>query len=43
MKTIFVLLTCLLGIGLFARTYTARTRLLIIAVIIGMLLYSYLG
>jgi hypothetical protein len=42
MTTIFILLTCFLGIGLFARTHTARTRLLIIAVIIGMLLYSYL-
>lgn len=41
MQTIFVLLLLFLGIGLCARQYNARTRLLVSAVIIGALLLLY--
>jgi hypothetical protein len=43
MKTVFILLLTFLGIGLFARTYNTRTRLLLIGIIVAMLLYEYLA
>ena len=41
MQLIFVLLFLFLGIGLFAHQYNIRTRLLIAAVIAGVLLLLY--
>jgi hypothetical protein len=39
MKTVFVLLLLFLGIGLFAREYNNRTRVLVVTGIVGMLVY----
>ena len=39
MKTVFVLLLLLLGIGIFARAYNTLIRLLLIVVIGGMVLF----
>jgi hypothetical protein len=39
MKTVFVLLLCFLSIGLIARTYNVWTRLLLIVLIAGMILF----
>lgn len=43
MKTVFLLLLLFLGIGLFIRSYNTRTRLLLIGIIVGMLLFEYLS
>lgn len=42
MASIFALLVFFLGIGIFARSFNNRTRLLLAAGIIGLLLYLYL-
>jgi hypothetical protein len=42
MTTILGLLLLFLGVGLFTRKYDNRTRLLLSALIVGMLLLSYL-
>jgi hypothetical protein len=42
MQTIFILLLCFLGVGLFARAYNARTRLLLATLIIAMILFMAL-
>jgi len=41
MQIIFVLLLLFLGIGFFARQYTTPIRLVMFALIVGMLLYLY--
>ena len=43
MKTVFVLLLLFLGVGLFARTYNTKTRLLLITLIVVMLVYINLA
>lgn len=42
MTTILGLLLLFLGVGLFTRKYDNRTRLLLSALIVGMLVLSYL-
>ena len=42
MGIIFVLLLLFMGIGLFARQYDTRVRVVISAIIAGMLLFLYL-
>jgi hypothetical protein len=42
MVLVFGLLLLFLLIGVFARAYTGKTRLLLIAIIIGMVMYFYL-
>lgn len=42
MQAIFGLLLLFLGVGLFTRKYNNWTRLLLSALIVGMLLLSYL-
>ncbi len=39
MKTVFVLLLLFLGLGLFARTYDTKIRLLVISLLVVMLVY----
>jgi len=39
MKTVFVLLVLFLCLGLFVQKFHGRTRLLLIALIVGMILY----
>ena len=43
MITVFVVLLLLLSLGLFARKFDNRTRLLLICIIVGMLLYLYIS
>jgi hypothetical protein len=42
MVLVFGLLLLFLMIGIFARTYNSKTRLLLIAIIIGMVIFFYL-
>lgn len=39
MKSVFLILILFLGLGLFARNFHVRTRLLLITLIVGMILY----
>ena len=39
MNTVFIVFIAFVGIGLFARNYNIRTRLLILLVVIGMVAY----
>ena len=43
MKTLAVLLVIFLGIGIFAKTYNAWVRVLLIGVIVAVLLYENFG
>jgi hypothetical protein len=42
MQLVFGLLLLFLIIGMFARSYNGKTRLLLIAIIIAMVIYFYL-
>ena len=42
MELVFGLLLLFLILGLFARSYNGKTRLLLIAIIVGMVIYFYL-
>jgi hypothetical protein len=43
MKSIFILLVAFIGLGLFARSYGARVRLLVMCVAAVMVLYVTIG
>jgi hypothetical protein len=43
MKSIFLLLVAFVCLGVFARNYTTRVRLLVLCVAAGMVLYITLG